>query len=82
MQNISESLIFIVIKKLVNVSNEKMISFSTCSILFGLSLIPLNVAQIQYLENTIYRYVVLVSIFIVGIGILILANIKKKNTNI
>ena len=69
-----------IIKKLFNVSNEKMISFSTCSILFGLSLIPLNVSQIQYLENTIYRYIVLVSIFVIGIGILVLANIKKKKS--
>ena len=69
------------VKKLINVSNEKMISFSTCSTLFGLSLIPLNVAQIQYIENTIYRYIVLVSIFVVGIGVLVMANIKKNLIN-
>lgn len=67
-----------IIKKLTNVSNEKMISFSTCSILFGLTLIPFNVSQIHFIENTVYRYVILGFIFGLGIAILILANIKKK----
>ena len=55
-----------------------MISFSTCSILFVLTLIPFNVSQIHFIENTIYRYVILGFVFGLGIAILILANIKKK----
>ena len=66
------------IKKLFNISNEKMITFSSCSTLFGLSLIPLNVSQIHFIENTIYRYIVLAFIFIIGIVLLILANMKRR----
>lgn len=66
-----------IIKKFTNISNEKMLSFSTCSILFGLSLIPFNITQIQFIENTIYRFIILSFIFGIGIIILSLANYKK-----
>jgi spore germination protein (amino acid permease) len=67
-----------IIKKLTNISNEKMISYSTCSILFGLSLIPLNIAQVTFIENIIYRYVILGFIFGIGLILLIFASIKNK----
>ncbi len=65
-----------VIKKVSKISNEKMLTFSTCSILFGLALIPFNIAQLNFIENTIYRYVILIFMLGIGIGILILSNIK------
>lgn len=65
-----------IIKKVSNVSNEKMLTFSTCSILFGLALVPFNIAQLNFIENTIYRYVILIFMLGIGIGILILSNIK------
>lgn len=65
-----------IIKKVTNISNEKMLTFSTCSILFGLSLIPSNIAELTFIENVIYRYLILIFIFGIGIGILILSNIK------
>ncbi len=71
-----------IIKKLINVSNEKMISFSTCSILFGLALIPLNMSHIHFIEDTIYRFMVIGFIFGIGIIILILANIKYRKVNL
>ncbi len=70
-----------IIKKLLNVTNEKMLSFSTCSILFGLTIIPVNVSQIHFIENTIYRYLILSFMFGLGIIILIGANIKKLKGN-
>lgn len=69
-----------ILKKLVNVSNEKMLSFSTSSILFGLTLIPINVANIHFIEDSLYRYVILSFIFGIGIAILILANIKRARS--
>lgn len=67
-----------IIKKIIKVSDEKMISFSTCSILFGLSLIPLNVSQIHFIENVVYRYMIIGFMFGIGIIILIWANIKLQ----
>lgn len=77
-------LIFIInkiIKKLLNVTDERMISFSTCSILFGLTILPINVSNINFLENTIYKYLILSFIFGIGIIILISADFKKWRGN-
>lgn len=65
-----------IIKKVSKISNEKMLTFSICSILFGLALIPFNIAQLNFIENTIYRYVILIFMLGIGIGLLILSNIK------
>lgn len=66
-----------ILKKLILVYDEKMYSYSTCSILFGISLIPINISHIHFIENTIYRYIIIGFCFIFGIIILSLANIKK-----
>lgn len=74
-----------IIKKIIPVSNEKMLSYSTCSILFGISLIPINISHIHFIEDTLYRYLIIGFAFVLGIIILILANIKKlkqKKSNI
>lgn len=67
-----------IFKKLFNVSNERMISFSICSILLGLSILPLNSTQIHFLEKTFYRYLILGIVFGLELLILIFANIKFK----
>jgi len=63
-------------KKILTVSNEKMLSFANCSILFGLAIIPFNTAQIKFIENTLYRYLILGIVFGLGSILLILANLK------
>ena len=68
-----------IIKK--NISNEKMLTFSTCSLLFGLALIPLYMSHIHFIEDTIYRYMVIGFIFGLGIILLIWANIKYRKVN-
>lgn len=71
-----------IIKKVTNASDEKMLSFSTCSILFGLSLIPLNISQIHFVENILYRFIIIGFMFGLGIIILILSNIKLRKVKI
>lgn len=65
-----------IIKKISNISNEKMLTFSTCSILFGLTIIPFNIAQLNFVEDIIYRYVILIFMLGIGVVLLILSNIK------
>lgn len=67
-----------IIQKIIPISDEKMLSFSTCSILFGLTLIPINISHIHFIENTIYRYLIIGFILGLGIIILLFANLKKK----
>ena len=74
-----------IIGKLTNITNHKMLTFSTVSILFGLCLIPYNIAVSRFIENTIYRYLIIGLIFILGFGIMVLANIKlilKKRSSL
>ena len=66
-----------IIHKLISVSNEKMLSYTTCSILFGISLIPVNISHIHFIENTLYRYLIIGFIFGLGLLLLLLANFKK-----
>lgn len=67
-----------IINKIIPVSNEQMLSYSTCSILFGITLIPINIAQIHFIEDTLYRYLIIGFMFGIDFFILILANLKKK----
>jgi len=67
-----------VFKKLTNIADEKLVSLSTTSIFFGLCLLPFNVAISRFMENTIYRYLIIGITFIGCFIILILANLKFK----
>lgn len=67
-----------IFKKLTNISNEKMITLSSSCILFGLCLLPFNVAINRFIGNTIYRYVIIILSFIICYLIMILANFKFK----
>ena len=71
-----------IINKLIPLTNEKMLSYSTCSMLFGISLIPVNISHIHFIENTLYRYLIIAFVFVLGLLILILANFKKRKTRI
>lgn len=67
-----------VFKKLTNITDEKLVSLSTASIFFGLCLLPFNVAISRFMENTVYRYLIIAITFIGCFIILILANLKFK----
>ena len=74
-----------IVEKCTNITNPKIITFSTVSILFGLCLIPYNIAVSRFIENTVYRYLIIGLIFILGFGIMILANTKlilKKRSSL
>lgn len=67
-----------IIKKIIPVSNEKMLSYSTCGLLFGIALIPVNISHIHFIEDTLYKYLIIGFTFVLGIIILTLANFKKR----
>ena len=66
------------IKKITGISDEKMVCFSTSSILFGLTMIPFNTSGLKFIENIIYRYMIIILVFGLGMFIMILANLKIK----
>lgn len=68
--------ILYITKKLTNLSNTTSINYCYCSLIFGCALLYENVAQyINFIEGFL-KYVILVFLFIINVGILILANIK------
>ena len=55
---------------------SKWISTLFALFIFGTALIPKNMQEISFLENTVYRYIILILVFALSIIILVLANIK------
>ncbi len=76
--SVSIFMIHRIFRKLTNITDEKMITLSTTSIFFGLCLIPFNIAISRFMENTVYRYLIIGLIFIGCFTILLLANLKFK----
>ncbi len=76
--SVSAFMINRVFKKLTHISDERMITLFTTSIFLGLSLLPFNVAINRFMENTVYRYLIIGLTFVVCFVILILANLKFK----
>ena len=67
-------------QKITKVKNSTPIVYSLSSIIFAISIIPKNIAEATFFENTIYRYSSLIMVFGISFIILILAYIKKKLT--
>lgn len=60
-----------------NLSDMKTMSTIFIILIFALSLLPENYATANFLETNIYRYLRIAVGFILGMTILILANLKK-----
>ncbi len=67
-----------IFNKMFNLSDIKPILNIIVLLIFGLSLLPQNYAIANFLETNIYRYLRIAVGFILGITILILANLKKR----
>ena len=80
---ISITLFFIlnIIKKITKIKNTKPLSAPLGFIILGISLVFKNYSQVKYLENIVLKYGSISLIFIVGIVIFVLANLKYKRSN-
>lgn len=67
-----------ILNKLFHFKDSKQLSYPIISIIIGLSLIFVNLSQIVFLEETIFRYSSIIITFIISFLILILGNIKEK----
>ncbi len=65
-----------IFKKITNIQYSKWVIGLITSICFGIALIPQDLKQISFLENNVYKYIILILVIGVGLGILIFANIK------
>ena len=67
-----------IFKKITHASDSKPFSYFVAMLLLGICLCPVNLAELKILQNNIYKYGVLISIFIISFGILIFSNLKFK----
>ncbi len=67
-----------IFKKLFNITDEKMISYIACTFLFSLCLFPISLSALYYLENYVYRYMIILFSFAFEFSILIIGNFKKR----
>lgn len=66
------------IKKTIRIKFSKPMVYSVTSLIFAFSLIPENIAQMVFTENTIYKYVVISLVFIISPLVLLFGVLKKK----
>ncbi len=69
-------------KQLTNTKYSKGMIYCFCAIIFVLSLLSNNMAEINMLNNSFYKYTSIVFVFIIGIIILVSASIKKLIQNL
>ena len=67
-----------VFKKITNVDNSKPLIDIFGLLILGLSLVPENYAISQSFENTIYPHLVIAVAYFLSIGLLIIANLKRR----
>lgn len=67
-----------IFRKVTKIKSSKTLAYTFSTILFVLTFIPPGITEIRFLENTVYKYITIFITFIIGISILIVANIKYK----
>lgn len=65
-----------IFKRISKLKYSKWISTLFTLFIFGTALIPKNMQEISFLETVVYRYIILILVFVLNLIILILANIK------
>ena len=65
-----------IFQKITNMQYTKWYVSLFATLIFGISLLPENMQQVNFLENTVYKYIIIILIFMVGLSILLLANLK------
>ncbi len=67
-----------IFKKISNIKNAKIMVYPFAGIMVAVSLLPKNYAISNFFETNIFPVTCIGIVFILGISILIIANIKKK----
>ena len=67
-----------IFRKITNFKYQYAAIYLFSILVFALSLIPQNFAQIQFLETTVYKYIVLALVFVISLFILLFASLKNK----
>ena len=75
---ISSKFSIAIFKKITNIKDETPLILIFAILIFSISLLPSNYAVSKFIEDYVYKYMVLGIVLVFSIIILILANIKKR----
>ena len=64
--------------KLTSIKNNKEMVYSIVSIIFGVALIVNSIANMKFIQNIIFKYIIIFLVFILTPIILLSANLKLK----
>ncbi len=67
-----------IFQKMTNLKIQKPLAMIFPLLILGFSLLPKNYSVIRFLETNIYAYFIIGIVFVLGIAILLLANLKKR----
>ena len=70
--------ILLIFKKISNIKQPANLSLAFSSFILFAAMIPLDMADIRFFEDILYKNISLIFIFVILFGILIFANIKYK----
>lgn len=79
--NITVMLITRIFKQITNIENKYNVVYPICLLLFCFSLIPKDLAAIEFFETNIYKNIIIYFVLLLCPIILILANLKNKIKN-
>lgn len=65
-----------IFQKVINTQYSKWTIGLFASFAYGFGLIPQNLHQLSFLDNTVYKYIILILVIGIGLSVLIFANIK------
>ncbi len=65
-----------VFQKVLNLQYRKWYIGLLALLVFGIGLVPSNLYQVIFIENTVYKYTILILVLAISLSILIFANIK------
>lgn len=80
--SITLMLISHIFKKITKIYDSKPMIYCFATLLFIFALIPKDMVQIRFIQNTVFRYFTIILVFIISFLILLFANIKLKKKNL
>lgn len=69
------------LKKVTKIQNTKPMIYAIATLIFIFALIPKNMVEIRFIQNTIFKYFTLILVFGVSFFVLLFAYIKHKRKN-
>ena len=68
-----------IFKKITNTTNSSAMVYCFAVLIMGLCFLPKNISQLIFLSTSIYKYFIIILVYIISLSILVGAYLKKKS---